>query len=159
MPIEFGSFSLGALAGGIVIGIANHYLSKSRDKESRETIDFNKAADEFRNAFLPELAFLKHNVVIPENERMYTTLAEYLQSGFINRHLKAFEIFRNYLSSKERKDIDKAWEQYCHDKDNSIALYYEQFEIEGKKPTDKIESEKELVLKRIEKILKFAKHK
>jgi hypothetical protein len=35
MPVELGSFSLGAIAGGIVTGIANHYLSKSRNEEER----------------------------------------------------------------------------------------------------------------------------
>ncbi|MFH1075558.1 MAG: hypothetical protein V1753_01750, partial [Pseudomonadota bacterium] len=55
-----GSFSLGAIAGGIVIGIANHYLSKSRNRQEREITEFNNAAAIFRDVFLPETTYLKH---------------------------------------------------------------------------------------------------
>jgi hypothetical protein len=34
MPIELGSFSIGAAAGGFVVGLVNHFLTKSRDMES-----------------------------------------------------------------------------------------------------------------------------
>ena len=144
-------FPFATLLLGYLIG---HRLAIGRDRRK----EFNSACDDFRDAFLPEMIFLKHNAKISDTGSS-NNLGEFLSYGYIHRHLKAFEIFRNYLSSKERKDIDEAWEQYYHDKDNSITLYYEQFGIEGKKPTDKIESEKELVLKRIEKILKFAQHK
>lgn len=158
MPIELGSFSFGAIAGGIVIGIANHYLSKSRNKEEREITEFNKAAFAFRDAFLQETTFLKNNTFIPGGERTYTTLNEYLFAGYVHRHLKSFEVFRKYLSSIEMAGIDKAWQKYCKHPDDPKVLYFEQYST--KNVSKEREKElKDLALQRIEEILKFAKHK
>lgn len=106
---------------------------------------FNKAATAFRNAFLCELIYLKYNACLPECERTYTTLQEFLRAGHIHRHLKAFDIFRDHLSTKERVAIGKVWEEYCNfeqysNKDNEAAL-------------------KKVALQNIEKLLKFAEHK
>lgn len=55
MSIEVGSFSLGLVAGGIVVGIANHYLAKSRTEEDRIIKGFNDAATKFRSSIINEL--------------------------------------------------------------------------------------------------------
>lgn len=55
MPIELGSFSLGTVVGGVVVGIFNHYLTKSRNTEERKTTNFNQAATTFRSKVLAEL--------------------------------------------------------------------------------------------------------
>jgi hypothetical protein len=144
-----GGFTIiGALLGGWIgyrnaIGIYN-------------IAEFNKAATEFRNAFLYELIFLKHNACIPEGERTYTELNEFLFAGYLHRHLKAFEVFKSYLSSEERAGIDKVWQDYCHydiegENEPFFAMYAED-KWEGK-------DTKILALERIEEILKFAKHK
>lgn len=136
------AFSLVTLLLGFLIG---HRLSIGRDERQ----EFNNAAAFFREAFLPEITFLKHNVNIG-NLGSSGDLSELLRFGYVHRHLKAFEIFRNYLSTKERTSIDKAWQKYCHHPDNPENLYFDQY------------SEKDMkiiALERIEGILKFAKHK
>ena len=139
--------------GGVLIGsiISRRTSSETTKVSHQNTIDlmqrqeFNKAATEFQNAFLCEIIYLKHNARLPECERTYTTLYEFLRTGYIFRHLKAFNNFRGHLPTNERFAIDKAWAEYCNfdqysDKNNEIKL-------------------KELALSRIEKILEFAKHK
>jgi hypothetical protein len=133
-------FILG-LIGSIVGAFFAHLFSECR----RNKEEFNKAATEFRNAFLCEITRLKHNVPLPECERSYTTLREFLWAGYIYRHLKAFEIFRNHLSAKDRAGIDKAWAEYCN---------FEQYSNKGNEA-----DLKKIALDKIENLLEFAKHK
>lgn len=159
MPIELGSFSLGAIAGGIVIGIANHFLSKSRNREDRTIAEFNKAATTFRDAFLPETTFLRYNANIGDLGSS-SDLDELLRFGYIQRHLKAMETFRDYLSPKERVNIDKAWQEYCYHPNNQNMLFFEQYSWKAiNKGHDYEQQLKTLALNRIKEILKFAKHR
>ena len=161
MPIELGSFSLGAIAGGIVIGIANHYLSKSRNKEEREITEFNKAAAIFRDVFLPETTYLKHHANIGglgNSNRFH----EMLRTAYL-RQLKALEIFKDYLSVADRESIYCAWDEYCHPKgvptdenEKRDFRFNDYMSIEEREGTDKA---KEVALQKIEEILRFAKHK
>jgi hypothetical protein len=114
--------------------------------------EFNKAAADFRVAFLPELIYLKHNAMIKDSAST-NDLNVFLSSAYINRHLIAFEIFKSYLSTEDRIGIDEAWKEYCHfdiegETDAYFAMYAE--DTIDKKNT------KVLALARIEKILKFA---
>jgi hypothetical protein len=49
MPVELGSFSFGFLAGGTIVAVVSHLLTKSRDTENRSIQSFNSAAEDFRN--------------------------------------------------------------------------------------------------------------
>lgn len=140
-------YELVLIAGGFtVIGaLVGGWIGYKNALGIYSITEFNKSATEFRNAFLCELIFLKYNACLPECERTYTTLQEFLRAGYIFRHLKAFDTFRDHLPTGERVAIDKAWEEYCNfeqysDKNNEADL-------------------KKLALERIEKILKFAEHK
>jgi hypothetical protein len=117
--------------------------------------EFNKASAVFRIAFLPELIYLKHNAKI-KGAGSTDDLNVFLSSGYLHRHLEAFEIFKSYLSTEDRIGIDEAWKEYCHydidgETEPHFAMYAEDTR-EGK-------NTKELALERIEKILKFAEPK
>lgn len=119
--------------------------------------EFNRAATDFREAFLPEILYLQHNVRVAEAGST-DNLCDFLTAGFSNRHLKAFGRFRSYLSSETLRKFDKAWEEYCYykiegDPDNApfFAQYFEET-WEGQ-PT------RDLALRRINKILSFAEIK
>lgn len=152
----------GAIIGAIIAGpIAYFFSSKLVSKTHNNTIDlmqrqeFNKAAVIFRAAFLPEIIFLKHNAKVTGTVST-DNLNEFLFAGYAHRHLKAFEVFRRYLTSEERAGIDKAWQNYCHydiegENEHFFAMYA------GDKWEEK--DTKILALERIEEILKFAKHK
>jgi len=137
MPIELGSFSIGVIAGGIIIGFANHFLSKSRNREDRTIAEFNKAATTFRNAFIVQFNFLKYNVNSGSGDT--SNVGEYLRTHYVSTHLKAFETFKCCLSARKIKAIDKKWTKYCN---------FNQYS-----------KNKELALKNLEDVLKFANHK
>ena len=112
MPVELGSFSLGAIAGGIVIGIANHFLSKSRTREDRTIVEFNKTASAFRKAFRQEIAFFRYNTGIKGAQSTDGSIAQFLRTGMVHRHTEALIAFRKHLSPLQRNSIDKAWKEY-----------------------------------------------
>lgn len=156
------AYELSLIAGGFVIvgAILGAYIGYYFSIRLMVKQEFNKAAIEFRNAFLYELIFLKYNACIPEGERTYTTLNEFLFSGYVHRHLKAFEIFRNHLPAKNRADIDKAWKEYCCHPDNQDIPFFEQYSWRvANKGIDYEKQLKDIALSRIEKILEFAKPK
>jgi hypothetical protein len=126
-------------------------------RKFKEREKFIEAATTFRDAFLPEITFLKHNTNIGGLGNS-EDLSELLHFAYIHRHLKAFEIFRSYLSNKDMSGIDKAWKQYCYNQDNPDILFFEQY-FTGGRPKAETENKKALALERIEGILKFAKHK
>ena len=128
-------FHLVTLLLGFLIG---HRLAIGRDKRN----DFNKAATIFREAFLPEIIFLRHNANITGSSSS-NSVGESLSFGYLHRHLQAFEIFRCYLSAKERAGIDKAWQKYCYDANNWETLCFNKYS-------------RKVALERIEAILKFA---
>jgi hypothetical protein len=114
MPIEFGSFSL-ALVGAMVGGFVGHYLTKSRNAESR----FNEAAAKFRDAFRGELLLL--NTALTEG---YKDPCELLKAGFEKHRIAVFD-FRLFLKGKQRKNFDQAWRNYYgYDDDPNVELEF-----------------------------------
>lgn len=161
MPIELGSLSIGAVVGGIIVGLANHFLSKSRSKEAGKIAAFNNAAPDFRNAFLPEMTFLKHDANVGGLGGS-NKLHGILRTGYL-RQLKALEVFKRCLSPAEISTIDRAWDEYCHP--NNIPTdpnekrdfkFNDYMEIEDSEGVDKA---KEVALQNINKILDIADFK
>jgi hypothetical protein len=149
--ILFG-FLLGIIGTSFGAWLAHFFSERRRRKD-----DFNEAAMTFRDAFLPQLIFLKHDANIG-NIGSADDLSGILQFGYIHYHLKAFEVFKNYLSAKEKVDIDKAWKQYCYNQDNPEILFFEQY-FTGGRPKSEVDSKKKMALERIEELIEFAKHK
>jgi len=119
---------------GVLIGSFIGYYFSTRLINRQ---DFNKAATEFRNAFIIQLNFLKYNVSSGSGDT--SNIGEYLKAHYVGSHLIVFEVFRNYLTPKKRVAIDKAWEKYCN-----FAQY---------------SNDKELALENLKDVLEFAKHK
>ncbi len=139
------AYELSLIAGGfgIVGAILGAYIGYYFSIQLINRQDFNKAAAEFRNAFINQLNCLKSNVNTGSGDT--SNIGEYLHSHYVSYHLIAFEVFRNYLIPKERVAIDETWEKYCNfaqysDKNNEAKT-------------------KKLALKRLKDVLKFAKHK
>lgn len=146
------AFPLTTLLLGFLVG---HRLSIGRDKRQ----EFNNAASLFRDAFLPEITFLKHNANIGSLGSS-SDLGECLQFGYIHRHLKALEVFKPYLSPKNRIGIDRAWKEYCCHPDNPNIVFFEKYSWKvANKGKDYEKQLKVIALDRVEKILGFAKPK
>ena len=142
-------FSLATLLLGFFMG---HRLAIGRDKRN----DFNKAAAIFREAFLPEIVFLRHNAKVAGSNAS-DDVGGTLSFGHLHRHLRAFEVFRSYLSTKKKAGIDKAWQKYCRDPDNPEALCFGQYSCKPTENTPARKAEfKKIALERIEEILKYA---
>ncbi|MBF0376290.1 MAG: hypothetical protein HQK72_02290 [Desulfamplus sp.] len=150
LVIIAGGFTIvGALIGGLIAfrnTISIYNLS-----------EFNKAASLFREAFYPEIIFIKHNAIIAGSGSS-DSLSTFLSAGYLHRHLKAFETFKYYLSVKESEKIDKAWKEYCYDPNNPKILFFEQYSTRNVSHEHR-ETLKQLALTRIENILELAKHK
>lgn len=145
-------FSIVTLLIGIIIG---HRLTLGRDKRQ----EFNKAATSFREAFLPELTYLEHNANTG-NLGSSNDLCEILLAGYVNRHLNAYQIFREYLSNREKVKFEKAWRKFCYHQDEPSVLFFEQYswKIQGT-GKGKEKYYKQLALERLNELLKFSKIK
>jgi len=106
MPIEPGSFSLGVVAGGLIVGVANHYLAKIRAKEDRGISGFNNAAIKFRSTIVNELAGL-----YPIQTDMKIDISSRINSSF-PKIQSAVEEFKPFVVRREARAFANAWKQY-----------------------------------------------
>lgn len=99
MPIEVGSFSLGAVAGAVVgslvTAVAAHFLAKDRDAQNRHIEVFNREADALAKV-LREERESPHSSCKPD-----------------------FSAFRRVLKDRELAKFDKAVEAYSSAKANA----------------------------------------
>jgi len=109
--MDIGSIFLGFFFGSVAAFFGSwfsHIFSERRHKRE----EFNKAAAAFRNAFLPEIVYLRYDVGMAKAASTDSNLAQFLKAGLVNRHTEALGIFRAYLSNRQRRNIDKAWQEY-----------------------------------------------
>jgi len=153
MPIELGSFSFGLVAGGAVVGVANHFLTKSRDKESRAIKEFNEASKSLRDAFNSELATLRN----PSSDNPIDPY-DLLYAAF-EKHRGAVNAFRRFLKGISQREFDRAWHNYYAYDDTGIDTYEHLVKYgpgwESKPPREC----REAAIMNIEKLLEFAVHK
>lgn len=111
--------------GGAVLGACFAYktgmklvqITHNNDIDLMRRQDFNKAAADFRNAFLPEISYLEHDIPLKKTGSTDQSIKWFLRTG-LSRHTEALCVFKAYLSSDERIRIDKAWNKYRTQSDN-----------------------------------------
>ena len=159
---------LGAILGVCLAGPITFHYSKRLIHQSHKNMieafkrqDFNKAAAQFRNAFLGEILYLRYNV------RIKGTATSNRVGGFLRpaifKHMEALTRFEPFLSIGERQRMYRAWDEYRHpegtpqdedkERDFSFVGY---MSIEDTKGT---EEAKKIALQKIYEILKFAEQK
>ena len=113
-------FSSGAVLGYLIKALIDHYLSKSRSAEDRKINDFNEAADNFRNAFIPVLKELETD----QTDRL-------ILRQFFDQHDEARRRFEGFLNGSKLQSFREAWERYRdHCKERTEVSPYEMFATE-----------------------------
>lgn len=133
MPIELGSFSLGAVAGGAIVGGINHLLTRIRDKENRTVKDFNEAA----------------NILA-------VTLTKERDMPNTNENIDFFA-FRRVLSEKDLKRFNALVEEYESAKENSEIKYDDANSVYAR--SSGRYKDTALIITAIDKLLKFTSRK
>jgi len=148
------AFISGALVAMISSYIA-HIFSERRDRRK----EFNDAAAKFQNAFIDVKVFLEFGAIGRNSPIVTDNVNEFLGTYRIE-HLKAVVEFKAFLNKRERRRIEKAWNEYCHPeevpkdkyerRDFTFNGYFHIQETRGK------EAAKGIALEKINGILKFA---
>ena len=154
---------IGALLGGYV-----SWLITKRDTEHtilatftlNRIQEFNKAAANFRAAFIDAVIFLKFDQPDTDNSMSDVHVNDFL-NNFTVQHLQAIIKFKPFLSKGERTSLDRAWDEYCHPegkpkdkyekRDFVFNGYYHIEEASGE------EAAKKIALGKINNLLEFAK--
>ena len=139
----------GTIAGTLVGALVGYYLSKALAKETEK----RHAIIKLRDAFKFELLALNPSQSIIDEE-----LPKFLETKF-EKHRNAIYDFSHYLSTKNKALFYKAWyEYYCHEdlRNENGVPFFEQYSCQGL-TIEKEHQMKNLVKKRIESILEFAK--
>jgi len=103
MPVELGSFSIGFVAGGAVVGVINHFLAKSRDEESRTAKDFNAAAD-----IMADILRKERNCPTPGSNIDFFAFRRVLYKRDLARFDKCIEEYERAIKSAQIKHYDNS---------------------------------------------------
>lgn len=101
MPIELGSFSLGAVAGSAVGALIGHYLTKSRNTEDRLV--------QHRNAIATELnkALISSTSKIENGQDNFKVIKEDFPAQY-----EIMLRFTHCLNGKELERFNADWDEY-----------------------------------------------
>lgn len=122
MPIELGSFSLGTVAGGVMVGFFNHFMTKSRNTEDRKIREYNDAATKFRGFIIGELSgfhpinqhwvktdFCRLHESIPKIKSAAADFAFFVENkGKFENAVKEYDEYCRKITWNEYE----AWERY-----------------------------------------------
>jgi hypothetical protein len=153
MPIELGSFSIGVVTGGLVVGFFDHILAKDRAKHDRNIRDFNLAADKFRADILKELEGFYPDTTVGEPK------IEIRLRDSIPRIKTIAEEYRPYISSSREDAYDTAlknYYDYCKIMTSNKCAAFDMYPS-MRKPGEK--SPRELFNEHVDALLSFAKKK
>lgn len=149
--ILFG-FLLGIISSGLGAFIA-HIFSERRDRRK----EFNKAANEFRKAFIDVALHLQNDSIMEDEfEKKGIEIGQFLTYAY-PKHLSAYIDFEENLNKCERDRLKLAWEEYIYpqksekDRKKAYGFEFDEYSIMEE------EKAKKLALSKIEKIISFAK--
>ena len=151
--MELGAYEIALIGGGFTLlgAIIGGYIGYYFSGQLLSKQEFNKAAAEFRAAFVDEIRVIDSFYSIDiESTSIPNTLA-----NAIEKHEKALMIFKDgFLCETDRTEIQKAWNEYtCHEQPIGGRYSFSDY-----KNIQKNDSAK-LALERINNVLKFAKRK
>lgn len=164
MDVAIEAAIIGGFVGAVVGGGIACYLSRRAIKASFDLVrlqERNRAAAQFRNAFLGTILYLRDGVRIKGTGTSDKT-SEFLRT-LMFRHMKAITRFEPSLSTRERERMYRAWDEYCHPKsppqDPDEKRDFRFNDYIGIEDAEGAAKAKEVALQKISKILKLGEHK
>lgn len=117
----------------------------------------NEAVIEFQSSFYPTLAKIDPTVGLGVNDYCFPgqTLVEILEEDF-QRHVTAYQKFRQYLTSEKKIEFDIAWSEYCQHKTEDGKVYVHLGKYFNPAAYADHVSKRDEVINNINKILSFA---
>jgi hypothetical protein len=147
--LNLGPYEIALIAGGFtIIGVLLGAWIGYRNALSLQSIvEFNKAAANFRSAFIKEQRLLAADSLA---DKTGLTASDIIKAA-IDRHEIAMIGFKPFICKSEIINYENAWKDYAGE-----SKHFEQYTTT--RQID-IPVKKELALSRIENLLKFATHK
>lgn len=137
---------IGVFLGGIIGWLSGYFNSISVLRRQ----EFNKAAAEFRCAFVKELRYLDYRY--SPDKRGAPGIYETLSNAF-DTHEVAVIKFRPYLCLEQRISFDRAWDAYCDKGEDGKPRFIAYTELD--ELNDMIKARK-FFLDKLNALLKFA---
>ncbi|MEK6742655.1 MAG: hypothetical protein AABZ15_03545 [Nitrospirota bacterium] len=114
--INYIIFFSGTFFGGIVVYFARtlfeHRLAISRSIEAIRITEFNKAAADFRTAFVDYIYTLRHTKSMTDADAGWFNMREIHTETIERDHEKAKIRFEPFIDASARASFDAAWEKY-----------------------------------------------
>ena len=145
--------AISSIVSAFVGAIVGAWLTRRSSAAILKQQEFNRAAAEFRSAFIEDQRLLTVGSHTYRKEKT----AQIIVNNAINRHELAVIRFRPYFTCRKKREFDNAWEQYCK-RDDAKKVFDTSKYAHGDGQYAEIKN-KELALRNIEKLLGFAQLK
>jgi hypothetical protein len=147
MPIGFNDvviFSAGGIVGYLGRQLLEHKLAIIRNFETIKATEFNKAASEFRAAFVDAIFALRNNARYGKKRA-----GDIVMEPVVIAHEKAKIMFEPFVPASELASFNAIWEKY---------RYGERNQTEENQDNPALRKElSQIYLNHIDELLKFAK--
>jgi hypothetical protein len=106
------TFSLGGIVGFVVSELIKDRLARIRGIEAIRIVEFNKAAAEFRAAFVDYIYTLRHTKSMTEHDEGWFNMRGIHTDTVERDHEKAKIRFEPFINKSDQAGFDAAWEKY-----------------------------------------------
>ena len=147
--MNLSAYEIALIAGGFtIIGtLLGAWITYRNALAIQKVAEFNKAAAEFRVAFIPEQRLLDPHSLADRAGWYAFNITQFA----IDRHEIAMIRFEPFVCKSKNEEYKKAWKEYAGD-----SRHFEQYRGDNVLEKERMRS---LVLSRINNLLKFAEPK
>ena len=121
------TFSFGSIVGFIVSELIKDRLARTRGIEAIRIVEFNKAAAEFRAAFVDIIHVLRNANQMKTGDECFHTMKQFRSRDVNHTDEKAKIIFEPFIEKNDLPGFNAAWDDYydwqkhIKNKDNNVV--------------------------------------